>query len=221
MARHKEPNLRKAAWIYRAGNVADVRALVEKHHYLRTIPGGSIQHVGTLRRKSAPDKIVAVSIWTWPNKPVERWMQREYQVAPGKGLNLSRLIAIPSAPRNTATHLMGRDMRALKQREFDGVVTYADGTEGHTGAIYRASNWTPAGEARARPRWTHPKTGRTKTQLSAGRYVPVAEMRRLGYVRTMGKPKARFVRGLNRGAQRDIAQRFQAQVRAATANKQP
>jgi hypothetical protein len=61
-------------------------------------------------------------------------------------LELSRLFIEEGAMKNSASFFIGKTLKWLKANTvLSGVVSYADTTEGHTGAIYKASNFQTIG----------------------------------------------------------------------------
>jgi hypothetical protein len=58
---------------------------------------------------------------------------------------LSRLWIDDSVPRNAETFLIGRSIRHIKKnhRNIKTLISFADPEAGHSGTIYRASNWSP------------------------------------------------------------------------------
>ena len=62
----------------------------------------------------------------------------------GKTWELARLWVSDSVPRNAETWLIGKAIRHVARKYPDVVclVSYADPSAGHTGTIYKASNWT-------------------------------------------------------------------------------
>lgn len=76
----------------------------------------------------------------------------------GHGWELARLFILDSVPRNGESWLIGQSIRWIRRNrpEVDFLVSYADPSAGHAGAIYRASNWTPDGrtdQGRKTPRF--------------------------------------------------------------------
>ena len=55
-------------------------------------------------------------------------------------LELSRFFIEDGTPKNTESYFLGGTLRKLKKK-VDGIISYADSTEGHSGVIYRASNF--------------------------------------------------------------------------------
>jgi len=100
-------------------------------------------------------------------------------------LALSRLVVVPGEPTNAASILIGACIREIRRRrQWPLLVTYADQSQGHTGTIYRATNWTYAGLTKPEPRWVD-QEGRQVSRL-ATKSRTAAEMTALGY-RMSGK----------------------------------
>jgi hypothetical protein len=61
-------------------------------------------------------------------------------------LELRRLACIDDAPRNSESFFVGRSLRWLKKHtNVKTIVSYADAHYGHSGTIYKASNFSYAG----------------------------------------------------------------------------
>jgi|TARA_R110000787_G_scaffold151361_1_gene265209 hypothetical protein len=76
-------------------------------------------------------------------------------------LELNRLCINESAPRNSASALVGRSLKSLPPC---AVVSYADGAMGHIGYVYQATNFIYCGSAKSHDKeylidgkWTHAK----------------------------------------------------------------
>jgi hypothetical protein len=75
----------------------------------------------------------------------------------GNTLELARVWMHDALPRNTETWVIAKTLRILRRMRPDliAVVSYADPSRGHEGAIYRAGNWKMDGmteEERKTPR---------------------------------------------------------------------
>lgn len=84
-------------------------------------------------------------------------------------LELRRLCCIDDTPRNIESYFIGKTLRWLIQNtEVKTIISYADNTYGHTGIIYKASNFkhvgkTPCGRVIVyNGKQYHDKTIRTK-----------------------------------------------------------
>lgn len=62
-------------------------------------------------------------------------------------LECKRFCLAPGAPKNTASWFMAKCMKELKKdQSIDSIISYADPKQGHTGTMYRASNFEYLGE---------------------------------------------------------------------------
>jgi hypothetical protein len=101
--------------------------------------------------------VYAVAIWGPP-------LARAFN---GKGfVELRRMAIAASAPKNTATRMIGWMLRDIKKTgRYVKAISYQD-TEVHTGTIYKASGWSAAYVSLAKNiRWAHHK--RPATNLPA------------------------------------------------------
>lgn len=104
-------------------------------------------------------------------------------------LVLSRLVVVPGEPQNAAGILLAASTRAvLRDPRWSLLVTYADQAQGHSGTIYKATNWTIDGETKPQTKWTI--DGRQVSRLSTHSRT-VADMRALGAVPSVSR-KFRF-----------------------------
>jgi hypothetical protein len=91
-------------------------------------------------------------------------------------LALTRLAIEPEVPTNGASFLLGRSMKLIDRVKWPCLVTYADEMQGHTGRIYKATNWEYLGKTAKEATWfldgrmvarkAGPKT-RTKGEMEA------------------------------------------------------
>ena len=113
--------------------------------------------------------------------------------APWQGvLALSRLVVDPDLPTNAASLLLGWSMRLVDRDRWPTLVTYADTGHGHTGAIYRATNWECQGPVPAGDVWVD-AAGRQRGRKRGGRTMTVADMVAAGCTRVPAAPKIGFV----------------------------
>lgn len=94
----------------------------------------------------------------------------------GKTIELARLFIEDGVPTNAESFFMAAGLREAKRRlpKVYWVITYADPSVGHTGAIYRASNWFPDGHTddyRASARFDYVDAATGKVYARAG-HVP-------------------------------------------------
>ena len=113
-------------------------------------------------------------------------------------IELRRLCCIDDTPKNTESYFIGWTLRWLKKNtSVKVVVSYADAEYGHTGTVYKASNFTFDGKRAGAPvimwngRRYHQKAIRTKYKGElkpyAKRLIEALENGEAQYVKTAGK----------------------------------
>lgn len=131
-----ETHLHKEDYAIRTCSWAAARQLVEAHHYSGKSADIVIYRHGLYRRHG--NTLVGVAVWMPPTRRAAESVDPDWQ----RVLCLTRLVVAPNEPTNAASYLLGRSMRLIKQDgRFHTLVTYADEAQGHTGAIYKATNW--------------------------------------------------------------------------------
>ena len=124
-------------------------AFIAEHHYSKGAGALSSVRIGLFRKSSG--ELVGVSLWMMASAGA----CKRYKVGGAELLALSRLAIAPEVPTNGASFLIGWSIRYIRKtrKEIKALVTYADGMQKHTGAIYRASNWTFDGDTGKTYRW--------------------------------------------------------------------
>jgi hypothetical protein len=114
---------------------AEADPLIRKH-YLGKWPGVCVLRLGLICR----DLLLGVCVYSLPpRETIKRYGCKVWELA--------RLWIDDAVPRNAETFLIGRSVRYIA-RHFPDVamlISYADPSQGHSGLIYRAANWTPDG----------------------------------------------------------------------------
>jgi hypothetical protein len=186
--RHDADPLRARDWMVRNCEHRTAIGFVQRIHYAKGTANTSVASHALVRRDD-PYPIIGVALWMPAVKPAALTVSPE----DWRGvLSLSRLCVAEGAPKNAASFLLGRSMALLDRSRWHTLLTYADTAQGHTGAIYRATNWTCLGEVPGTDTWVNAdgkRRGRraTKVNLSA------RQMRELGYERVPEAPKIKFV----------------------------
>jgi hypothetical protein len=68
-------------------------------------------------------------------------------INPDKCLELRRLVCIDDTPKNTESYFIGQTFKLLKRdTDMEVIVSFADQHHGHTGVIYKATNFDYLGE---------------------------------------------------------------------------
>ena len=121
------------------------RELVERHHYLHTLPGGTHLCFGVFLGTSL---MGALTLGAGP--------ALAYSLVDGSSpddcLTLTRFWLSGKLPKNAESRVLGIVMRALKSlTDLKFLLTYADPAQGHIGAIYQATGWAYTGLSYAMP----------------------------------------------------------------------
>ena len=186
-------HLRSADWeVHSIPSHGEARRLIRTWHYSKSSPNTSTYRHGLYRA----DAILhgdahGCALWIPPTRGAAEHLVGEHW---GGVLSLSRLVVDPDLPTNGASFLLGRSMRLIDRDRWPVLVTYADRALGHSGAIYRATNWTYHGEvaATAGDVWID-ESGR-RNGRKRGRFTYTrAEMEARGYTPAPSLPKIRFV----------------------------
>lgn len=188
-------HLRAADYLVRP--VEDVmKANVEAWHYSRSASKVSVYRHGLYRRLDEETLVgpLGVALWLPPTKAAARAVAGD----DWRGvLNLSRLAVEPGMPTNSASFLLGRSMRLVDRRRRPVLLTYADTRHGHTGAIYKATNWRFDGEVKAGALWLGPN-GEQRGMKRGPRNLTRQEMEEAGFTYHPPVPKLRFVHDARR-----------------------
>jgi len=169
----------------------DALPLIVANHYSRGI--GNIRRAifvhGMYRRDD--DDLVGAAVWSngLPKSVCVFFYPDEWTAV----LHLTRLVVAPDLPTNAASYLLGASVRLVKASgRWRCLATYADTSQGHTGTIYRATNWEPFGMAAPYAIW-HDADGRLVSDRDqTGRGMSTAEMTARGYHRAGKSAKHRF-----------------------------
>ena len=137
---------------------------IRKHHY-----AGNASKTGKMfgMARALPDGrywLVGVAQWLPPTKVCAQSVQ------PGRWrrvISLTRVVVSPGEPQNATGMLVGKAICWIRERGWVSAVTFADDSQGHTGVIYRATNWKYKGETRASPRWVDSEGRQVSTKAGA------------------------------------------------------
>jgi hypothetical protein len=160
---------------------------VKRWHYAKGGPNTSTYRHGLYSVNG--EREWGVTLWLPPTKIAAQSVAHD----DWKGvLCLSRLAVHPLAPKNAASFLLGASMRMINRDRWPVLLTYADTRLGHTGAIYKATNWECLGEVKAGDVWIAPdgsQAGRKRGKFSYTR----DQMIDMGYVKAPSAPKIKYV----------------------------
>ena len=194
--------LRKRNWLVAPiATHNEVRDMVRAWHYSRSVPNTSTYRHGLFRSEYAPLAGVCfgAALWIPPTRTAaESVVGEDWRGV----LCLSRLVVAPEVPPNGASFLLGRSMKMIDKRRWTVLLTYADTAHGHTGAIYRATNWEELGATPAGDVWVNEygeQCGRKRGQ----RTLTVRDMTARGLARLPSLPKIKCVYRFGPGGGRD------------------
>lgn len=168
--------LKKSEWEVRPVNIGTARRMVEAEHYSAGAANTATYLHGLFRVGEIFDEqCCGVAWWIPPTRAAaEATFPKRWQGV----LSLSRLVVLPGVPANACSFLLARSRRLIDPALWPCLVTYADEWRGHSGAIYRADNWTYCG--RTRPERTYVINGRMTARKAGNRTRTHAEMLALG-----------------------------------------
>ncbi len=121
------------------------RYLMERHHYLHSLPGGTRLAFGVF----VGDRLKGAITFGVGPKNAHRLVEG---VTPNDCLTLTRLWLSDELPSNSESRVIGIVLRTLRRHTaLKFLVTYADPAQGHLGTIYQASSWLYTGLSQAMP----------------------------------------------------------------------
>ena len=121
------------------------RAVLLSHHYTRSMPGGTKLTLGVFIGSKLSGAM------TFGVGPMNGHMLVE-GASREDCLTLTRLCMWGDFPPNAASRALGMVSRSLRAHtDLRFLITYADPAQGHTGAIYQASNWAYTGLSEPTP----------------------------------------------------------------------
>jgi len=186
-------HLRKAEFTVETVPLAMGRSLVAAHHYAGGSSNTAVYRHG-LFRLGEPLECLGVALWLPPTQPAAASVSTDWRGV----LSLTRLVIVPDMPTNSASYLLGRSIALIRgEGRFHTLVTYADEGQGHTGAIYRATNWDYIGAMKGSPVWLDDFGRQVSTKATVNRTYE--QMLALGYVRHPATRKHKFVMRLTGG----------------------
>jgi len=128
-------------WVQETTFNHTVRKFLKRWHYSDYV-NIQAKHTFCLFREGnfGIPEMVGVCIYTRPAGPTAG--QSYYPEAPDKVLELRRLCLIDETPKNAESFFVSRTIKWLKgNTDWEFILSYADMEQGHTGVIYRASNF--------------------------------------------------------------------------------
>lgn len=119
--------------VYYNENIIDdeTKQFIKTWHYSKSARSQQQKHVFKLVEK-ATNRLVGVAIY---GNPMSNRLDKDI-------IELRRLCLVDDTPRNTESYFIAKTLKWLeKNTEYSRVVSFADPNHGHSGIIYRASNF--------------------------------------------------------------------------------
>ena len=169
--------LRKADYEVRTVPLATCQEKVARYHYAKTGSNTATFRHGLFLR-SQPETCVGIAWWIPPTKSAAL---ANYPKNWRAVLVLSRLAVDPGVPKNAASFLIMQSVALIRQDfRWEYLLTYADEWQGHSGAIYKATNWDSLGKTTPEATWVD-SAGRMVSRKAGPHTRTRAEMESLGY----------------------------------------
>jgi hypothetical protein len=193
-----ENPLRKDDWMVDTCSLEQATDLVKRLHYAAGAANTAVFRFGLYDKRDWPLCVSGCTLWIPPTRTAAVASLRQADL-PISGwqrvLSLSRLVIEPHVPTNGASFLLGQSIRKIAQcGQWDLLVTYADEWQGHTGAIYRASNWKYVG--RTKPERVYARDGVMVARKAGPTTRTHAAMEALGAEVIAKSAKHKFVKVL-------------------------
>jgi hypothetical protein len=104
-----------------------------RSHYIGQWPTSIVMTMGLFK---GPKVLGVITYSTVRRSLVERFGQNTWE--------LSRLWIDDCVPKNAETFVIGRSIRLIKRQHssLETLISFADPEAGHSGTIYKASNWS-------------------------------------------------------------------------------
>jgi len=140
-----------------------IKDFVEEHHYSKSINGVVSDYCFAMYKG---EELIGAMLYGRLGM-ANAW--KKYADAEHKVTELRRLVLIDDTPKNSESWFIGWTLRWLKKNtDIEAIVSYADANYGHSGIVYKATNFEHIGMTSAGRviMWNgkkyHDKTIRTK-----------------------------------------------------------
>ena len=124
-----------------------IQSFIEKYHYSHNTNG--VQGLECFALFAPGNfgipRMVGAMMYAIPSMP--NTAKKYYPPDPSKCIELRRLVCIDDTPTNTESYFIGNTLKWLKKNtNIQVIVSFADPHHGHSGVIYKASNFIYKGE---------------------------------------------------------------------------
>ena len=110
-------------------------------------------------------------------------------------IELHRLHILDITPKNTESYFISRCLKLLKRDrpEIKAVISFSDESEGHSGIIYKATNFYFLGKT-GKSTFYRDKNGRLRHPRQNGHMVSIDDAKKMGWVPEMRESKRRYLK---------------------------
>ena len=123
-----------------------VDPFIRKHHYSASTNGIQQKECFGLYTEGnfGLPKMIGAMMYAIPSMP--HTAKRYNPINPDRCVELRRMCCVDDTPKNTESYFIGKTLRWLKRNtNYEVVVSFADQHYGHSGIIYKASNFESLG----------------------------------------------------------------------------
>jgi len=159
-------------------HIKDIRSFIEKHHYSKNINGVKITYCFKVMYQ---DELIGGVLFG--GMATTAW--KKFAKAEDKVLELRRLVLLDKACKNSESRVIGYCLKWIEKNndKIEVIVSYADPKYGHSGIIYKASNFEYLGVSGKDNGFFDPETGKTYHSRALrvkykGDYKPFVKMLR-------------------------------------------
>jgi hypothetical protein len=158
---------------------------IKLKHYSHRVPN-MIYSFGLFNKR----KLVGVITFGVSNTPHNEMLSGNLSV--GKVLELNRVVILDNAPLNSASYMIAKTLKWLKQySDYKVIISYADTAWNHSGYIYQASNFLYTGISKGSKKKTllgkHPRTVRKDMENQEKEIIETSDKHR--YIKFIGNKK--------------------------------
>ena len=124
-----------------------VDPFIKKYHYSKSTNGIQQKECFGLYTQGnfGLPKMIGAMMYAIPSMPATA--SKYNPINPDKCLELRRLVCIDDTPKNTESYFIGKTFKWLKSfTDMEVIVSFADQHYGHSGTIYKATNFDYLGE---------------------------------------------------------------------------
>lgn len=181
-------NILKNEWEVLPIAHSQVKDFVAEHHYAKDCANTSVARFG-LFFKGDKQTLHGVSMWMPPIVGAGKKVCENHRVV----LGLSRFCLRDDRPDNSGSFLLSKSVELLDKERWKVMLTYADSAKGHTGGLYRASNWFFHGKTNKARIYTDPATGKMASKKRGPVNYSHQQMLDMGYEASWSNGKYRFI----------------------------